>query len=80
MLNPDRYFINDNDQIKKISDPEQDFQFKINKNSRWNEAQREAMNGGFTCSPFLQRTTLSKPSCLQIASAPLSPPGSKTRA
>ncbi|OJJ78636.1 uncharacterized protein ASPGLDRAFT_182350 [Aspergillus glaucus CBS 516.65] len=38
------YFITDNDQIKKISDPEQGFQFKINRNSRWNDAQREAMN------------------------------------
>ncbi|KAL2827847.1 Arb2 domain-containing protein [Aspergillus pseudoustus] len=38
------YFINDKDQIRKISDPEQEFQFKINKNPRWNEVQREAMN------------------------------------
>ncbi|KKK18310.1 hypothetical protein ARAM_001616 [Aspergillus rambellii] len=38
------YFINEKDQIKKISDPEQDFQFKINKNPRWNDVQREAMN------------------------------------
>ncbi|RDW72311.1 uncharacterized protein DSM5745_07483 [Aspergillus mulundensis] len=38
------YFINDKDQIRKISDPTQDFQFKINKNDRWNEVQRGAMN------------------------------------
>ncbi|KAL3468525.1 Arb2 domain-containing protein [Aspergillus heterothallicus] len=38
------YFINGKDQIRKISDPEQEFQFKINKNPRWNELQREAMN------------------------------------
>ncbi|KAL4906694.1 hypothetical protein BDW74DRAFT_177003 [Aspergillus multicolor] len=38
------YFINDKDQIRKISDPTQDFQFKINKNDRWNEVQRDAMN------------------------------------
>ncbi|KAH8423336.1 uncharacterized protein LDX57_001094 [Aspergillus melleus] len=38
------YFINDKDQIRKISDPEQEFQFKINKNPRWNERQREVMN------------------------------------
>lgn len=38
------YFINDEDQIKKISDPDQDFQFKVNRNPRWNEVQREAMN------------------------------------
>ncbi|KAL4872378.1 Arb2 domain-containing protein [Aspergillus spectabilis] len=38
------YFINDIDQIRKISDPTQEFQFKINKNDRWNEVQRGAMN------------------------------------
>ncbi|RAL00678.1 uncharacterized protein BO80DRAFT_356447 [Aspergillus ibericus CBS 121593] len=38
------YFINDNDQIRKISDPEQEFQYKINKHERWNDMQREAMN------------------------------------
>ncbi|KAJ0416835.1 Arb2 domain-containing protein [Aspergillus carlsbadensis] len=38
------YFMNDKDQIRKISDPEQEFQFKINRNPRWNELQREAMN------------------------------------
>ncbi|KAL4952328.1 Arb2 domain-containing protein [Aspergillus filifer] len=38
------YFINDKDQIRKISDPTQGFQFKINRNDRWNDVQREAMN------------------------------------
>ncbi|KAL4785920.1 Arb2 domain-containing protein [Aspergillus varians] len=38
------YFINDKDQIRKISNPTQEFQFKINKNDRWNEVQRAAMN------------------------------------
>ncbi|KAE8373538.1 Arb2 domain-containing protein [Aspergillus bertholletiae] len=38
------YFINENDQIRKISDPKKEFQYKINKNSRINEMQREAMN------------------------------------
>ncbi|PWY91008.1 hypothetical protein BO70DRAFT_307468 [Aspergillus heteromorphus CBS 117.55] len=38
------YFINDQDQIRKIADPAEEFQFKINKNPRWNELQREAMN------------------------------------
>ena len=46
-----RYFINDKDQIRKISDPEQEFQFKINKNPRWNERQREVMNGMLRTSP-----------------------------
>ncbi|PYH40549.1 uncharacterized protein BP01DRAFT_351034 [Aspergillus saccharolyticus JOP 1030-1] len=38
------YFVNDKDQIRKISDPTQEFQYKINRNSRWNDVQREAMN------------------------------------
>ncbi|OJD09864.1 hypothetical protein ACJ73_10048 [Blastomyces percursus] len=38
------YFINDHDQIKKISNPEEDFVFKINTNDRYNEMQKEAMN------------------------------------
>ncbi|KLJ11471.1 hypothetical protein EMPG_13330 [Blastomyces silverae] len=38
------YFINDQDQIKKISNPEEDFVFRINTNDRYNEMQKEAMN------------------------------------
>ncbi|KAJ9298698.1 hypothetical protein DTO271G3_3665 [Paecilomyces variotii] len=38
------YFINGNDQIRKISDPEKEFVFKINRNDRWNLVNREAMN------------------------------------
>ncbi|RAL10333.1 uncharacterized protein BO97DRAFT_471812 [Aspergillus homomorphus CBS 101889] len=38
------YLITDNDQIRKISDPTQEFQYKINRNPRWNDVQREAMN------------------------------------
>ncbi|KAL2822125.1 Arb2 domain-containing protein [Aspergillus cavernicola] len=38
------YFITSEDKIRKISDPEQEFQFKINRNPRWNDLQREAMN------------------------------------
>ncbi|OAX79590.1 hypothetical protein ACJ72_06094 [Emergomyces africanus] len=38
------YFINDQDQIKMISNPEEDFLFKINANDRYNELQKEAMN------------------------------------
>ncbi|KAI9929242.1 hypothetical protein ASPWEDRAFT_103510 [Aspergillus wentii DTO 134E9] len=38
------YFINEKDQIRKISDPEQEFQFKINRNARYNEVHREMMN------------------------------------
>lgn len=39
-----RYFVNDNDQIKMISNPKQDFLYKINANERYNEMQKEAMN------------------------------------
>ncbi|OJD15018.1 hypothetical protein AJ78_04703 [Emergomyces pasteurianus Ep9510] len=38
------YFVNDQDQIKMISNPEEDFLFKINANDRYNELQKEAMN------------------------------------
>ncbi|KAH1998596.1 hypothetical protein KXV80_005565 [Aspergillus fumigatus] len=38
------YFINEKDQIRKIANPEQEFQFKINRNDRWNDLQRGAMN------------------------------------
>lgn len=39
--------MNDKDQIRKITRPNEEFQFKINRNPRWNEAQREAMNGNY---------------------------------
>lgn len=48
-----RYFINDRDQIKMISDPEQDFQFRINTNDRYNELQAEAMNSELLALPAL---------------------------
>ncbi|GKZ25996.1 hypothetical protein AbraIFM66951_001972 [Aspergillus brasiliensis] len=38
------YFITEYDQIRKISAPKEEFQFKINRNERWNEMQREARN------------------------------------
>ncbi|GIJ99333.1 hypothetical protein Aspvir_001463 [Aspergillus viridinutans] len=38
------YFINEKDQIRKIANPEQEFQFKINRNDRWNDLQRASMN------------------------------------
>ncbi|KAK2808976.1 hypothetical protein FQN50_004250 [Emmonsiellopsis sp. PD_5] len=38
------YFINDNDQIKMISNPEENFLFRIDANDRYNEMQKEAMN------------------------------------
>lgn len=49
-----RYFVNERDQVRKISDPEQEFQFKINKHPRWNEAQREAMSGKHSLTCVLQ--------------------------
>ncbi|EFW16625.1 hypothetical protein D8B26_001381 [Coccidioides posadasii str. Silveira] len=38
------YFINDNDQIRMIIDPEQKFLYRINANDRYNEMQKESMN------------------------------------
>lgn len=38
------YFINDIDEIKSIADPSKTFEYRINKNERYNEKQREAMN------------------------------------
>lgn len=46
------YFINDQDQIKKISNPEEDFVFKINTNDRYNEMQKEAMNSIYISTYF----------------------------
>lgn len=54
-LSKSSYFINESDQIRKISDPSQEFQFKINKNERWNQVQRGAMNGKY---PLAYRTAL----------------------
>ncbi|CAL5870293.1 uncharacterized protein PFLUO_LOCUS4528 [Penicillium psychrofluorescens] len=38
------YFVTENDQIRMISNPEEAFLYKINRNERWNELQKEAMN------------------------------------
>ncbi|KAJ5808490.1 hypothetical protein N7474_009759 [Penicillium riverlandense] len=38
------YFVTENDQIRMISNPEENFLYKINRNERWNELQKEAMN------------------------------------
>ncbi|KKA18197.1 hypothetical protein T310_7865, partial [Rasamsonia emersonii CBS 393.64] len=55
------YFINDKDQIRKIANPEEEFQFKISTNDRWNELQREAMN---TC---IRRIVLSRLQALGLS-------------
>lgn len=39
-----RYFVNDQDEIRMISSPEERFLYRINANERYNELQREAMN------------------------------------
>ena len=49
------YFINSNDQIRKICAPDQEFQFKINRNPRWNEVHRGAMNGISACQTHASR-------------------------
>ncbi|KAK5938702.1 hypothetical protein PMZ80_008894 [Knufia obscura] len=38
------YFINDNDQIRQIANPEHKYQYKVNRNDRVNEVYKEAMN------------------------------------
>lgn len=38
------YFINDKDQIRQIANPDQKYQYKINRNDRVNDVYREAMN------------------------------------
>ncbi|KAK2734263.1 hypothetical protein FQN57_001724 [Myotisia sp. PD_48] len=38
------YFVNENDQIRMIADPNERFLYKINANDRYNEMQKEAMN------------------------------------
>lgn len=43
----DSYFVNDQDEVKSIADPTKDFTYYINKNERYNERQREAMNSMF---------------------------------
>lgn len=45
------YFINDNDQIRQIRNPEQKYQFAINRNDRVNDVYKEAMNCQCTASP-----------------------------
>jgi hypothetical protein len=41
------YFINDHDQIRQIRNPDQKFQFAVNRNDRFNDVYKEAMNGQF---------------------------------
>lgn len=38
------YFLNDDDQIRQIRNPEQAYQFKVNANDRINDMYKEAMN------------------------------------
>lgn len=39
------YFVNSDDQIRKITDPEQSYQYKIDRVDRVNNVYKEAMNG-----------------------------------
>ena len=41
------YFINDNDQIRQIRNPEQKYQFVVNRNDRVNDVYKEAMNSQY---------------------------------
>lgn len=47
------YFVNDDDEIRSIDDPNNYFKFFICKNERWNERQRFAMNGTLVSSNSL---------------------------
>jgi len=38
------YFVNGNDQIRQIANPDQKYQYKVNRNDRVNEVYKEAMN------------------------------------
>lgn len=40
------YFLDENDQIRKIADPKQPYQHKINRVDRVNDVYKEAMNCG----------------------------------
>ncbi|KAI9769382.1 MAG: hypothetical protein M1840_004084 [Geoglossum simile] len=40
----ERYFIDDKDEVKSITNPEEDFNYKITKNVRYNELRKEAFN------------------------------------
>ena len=39
-----RFFINKDDEIKQIADPSQDFNYYVDRNERYNEKRKEAMN------------------------------------
>ena len=41
------FFINDDDQILTIKDPERKYQFQVNKNERINMLYRQALNSEF---------------------------------
>jgi hypothetical protein len=51
------YFINDDDQVRQIQNPDQKYQFKVNRNDRVNEVYKETMNGmnGTTRPSLVQR-------------------------
>ncbi|KAI5289507.1 hypothetical protein KEM52_000761 [Ascosphaera acerosa] len=38
------YFVNENDQIRSIEDPDQPFRYKVNTNERYNDVRKEALN------------------------------------
>ena len=59
MLTLLRYFINDRDQIRSITRPDQDFHFFISKNERVLEKHREAMNGtSVSCQSMIRLISL----------------------
>lgn len=43
------YFINENDQIRQKANPDQKYQYRINRNDRVNDVYKEVMNSQFYC-------------------------------
>lgn len=65
LINTHSYFVNKNDQIRSIANPEQEFNFFISKNERVCEAQREAMNSLLPLSRFSMSTHMSLLACIR---------------
>jgi hypothetical protein len=45
------YFINDDDLIRQIRNPNTGYQFTVSKSDRVNEVYKDTMNGSFSLSP-----------------------------
>lgn len=61
------YFINEHDQVRQIKNPDQKYQFGVNRNDRFNDVYKEAMNGNYTrTSPIRQKlSNLHRLACIR---------------